>query len=293
LGGIYLEFFVLLSCSVVLLCILGDRLYICIYICSLQWQADEKWIPFDLESCREIELAFTNAKIDNVRLTHGWFAKNSYEVHFKNRKVGNMYQVNRSTGNGRLIRRLGMNEDFLRPLDSATLAKLTADDVCSVCMLNLVAVDDKETKEAAVASSTSASSTSTATSSVSASSMSTSSTTAPTSASSTARKATTSKAQRRRRRPLFSTRRKKSKTKTNAKQQADTDEVVEDKEAPKPKSQSEPSAEKKEPVLEGNANPDQPVKLPQCTNHYFHRKCISDWIKLKGKCPVCGLVLTE
>ncbi len=29
------------------------------------------------------------------------------------------------------------------------------------------------------------------------------------------------------------------------------------------------------------------VKLPKCANHFFHRTCISAWVKLKGCCPYC------
>ncbi|PRP77547.1 phosphatidylinositol 4-kinase [Planoprotostelium fungivorum] len=33
------------------------------------------------------------------------------------------------------------------------------------------------------------------------------------------------------------------------------------------------------------------VKLPVCTNHYFHRECILQWLKLKDHCPYCHLQL--
>lgn len=29
------------------------------------------------------------------------------------------------------------------------------------------------------------------------------------------------------------------------------------------------------------------VRLAKCTNHYFHRDCISQWVKLKHTCPFC------
>ncbi|KAJ3039285.1 hypothetical protein HDV00_012373 [Rhizophlyctis rosea] len=30
-----------------------------------------------------------------------------------------------------------------------------------------------------------------------------------------------------------------------------------------------------------------PVRLPQCTGHQFHRTCIAQYVKLRGECPLC------
>lgn len=39
--------------------------------------------------------------------------------------------------------------------------------------------------------------------------------------------------------------------------------------------------------LAGCSDDLEPVKLPKCANHFFHRKCIASWVKLKGYCAFC------
>ena len=47
-----------------------------------EWRADEKWIPYDLPSCMELELAFKQG-LKSIELSKGYFSgKPGYVVHF-------------------------------------------------------------------------------------------------------------------------------------------------------------------------------------------------------------------
>jgi len=48
-------------------------------------------------------------------------------------------------------------------------------------------------------------------------------------------------------------------------------------------------AEESKDVLAEETNESEvgAVKLPKCKNHWFHRNCIAQWVKLKGYCPFC------
>jgi hypothetical protein len=120
-----------------------------------EWQAEDKWIPYDMPSCLQIEKAFQEGSA-SVTLNQGYFAdKAGYTVHFGPKTKGatpkksekkaaakpggkksEMYQINTGTQGTRRVRRIGSDDSEL--FQSIDLSILTEGDVCSVCQENLV-----------------------------------------------------------------------------------------------------------------------------------------------------------
>ena len=280
-----------------------------------EWQADEKWIPYDLSAATQIEAAYQAGEPDCL-LDQGWFAmqRSRYAVSFGAHRAptttssalasklssaanSGMCQVNLQSGVVRLIRRLGDDDTFLKPVD---VSLLKASDTCSICLVSFLPERSSESDAEAATSRT----TSQALASDGQSITHQPASTQPVESEST------SVAQSAEALPVttqsvpFDTLATADRTGTrDINSLADIRVATLTSDLPSVAAESTVShgavdakcirsAECSDNVQRvGGLGADVVVKLPKCTNHYFHRACIGQWIKLNDKCPLCSAKL--
>jgi len=249
-----------------------------------QWQASaEQWIPYDLPTTLQIEEAFQKGAAE-VDLNKGYFASvPNYTIAFQRTrkskkakskedesKVTRVIQTNTSTGNVRYVRRLG---DGTEMFEEVKWDLINDEEKCSICQMEFL--DPPET------------------------SSSSPSTVEPVSTMSEVTPLKLSEVT-----PLKSGKKRHSKdiksgikTRSHSKiPKSSSDSTI----LPKTDSsvlsktmidESDEKQDKQSQSLKSipkSSHPEEsPVKLPKCSNHYFHKNCLIQWLKLQDHCPYC------
>lgn len=283
-----------------------------------EWQAEDVWIPYDLPTCLQVEEAYKQ-KLDRVVLSSGFFAsqRGAYEIQFQwegraapqprklfskskpaddgkadaNAKCLRMTQINVRSHNPRVVRRIDTNDDSIF-VKIDKFAVLTDTDKCGVCQDMFIEEEDEDgpcpmpitpmatSQPAAAAPTTTATPNDKLKRHNSHNSSSNNNTPPPmqtraksasnaaSSSSSSAAVPTPTRSDSKQAPPSLS--KKTSSTASSSPAKVSLPAPVTTPQKPPPK------------MCEQDV-----VHLAKCRNHYFHRDCISQWVKLKHTCPFC------
>lgn len=283
-----------------------------------EWQAEDVWIPYDLPTCLQVEEAYKQ-KLDRVVLSSGFFAsqRGAYEIQFQwegraapqprklfskskpaddgkadaNAKCLRMTQINVRSHNPRAVRRIDTNDDSIF-VKIDKFAVLTDTDKCGVCQDMFIEEEDEDgpcpmpitpmaTSQPAAAPTT---------------------TTTATPNDKIKRHNSYNSSSNNNTPPPMQTRAKSASNAASSSSSAavPTPTRSDSKQAPPSLSKKTSSTASSSPAKVSFpapvTTPQKPppkmceqdvVHLAKCRNHYFHRDCISQWVKLKHTCPFC------
>lgn len=238
-----------------------------------EWNAEGVWIPYDVPTCIQVEEAYQQ-KLDRVGLSSGFFAtqRGAYEIQFQwegrarkpgRRLLGGMLKTS-GTDEGKAdsnAKCLGMTQINIHSHNPRQVRRIDTNDDSIFVAIDKRAILNKTDKcgvcqETFIEEEDSEDETPSTQSS------------APALSSSLVKAPTTVRAN--------STSSSFSSSSTSLSPAKLTSSSATPASTPSKKSPSPPK------ICEEDV-----VHLAKCRNHYFHRDCISQWVKLKHTCPFC------